>query len=236
VLNGSAGENRSLALPGHSFTVVALDGNPVPHPAPVPVLWLGAAERISAIVQMSNPGVWVLGDLADSDRQNGMGIVVEYAGRSGDPQWAPPPPFKWDYRLFATPDPAPPATPDHSIDMLIEKRNATDNGFNVWTLNDKPFDMDTNQPVYDIQLGKRYRIRLRNATDDIHPIHLHRHTFEITHVAGTPTAGLLKDVAMLGGYQSMDIDFLADQAGLSLFHCHQQLHMDYGFMALLHAS
>ena len=41
---------------------------------------------------------------------------------------------------------------------------------------------------------------------------------------------------MLGGYQSMDIDFLADQAGLSLFHCHQQLHMDYGFMALLHAG
>jgi FtsP/CotA-like multicopper oxidase with cupredoxin domain len=77
---------------------------------------------------------------------------------------------------------------------------------------------------------------LRNATDDIHPIHLHRHTFEITHVAGTPTAGLHKDVAMLGGYQTLDIDFLADQPGLSLFHCHQQLHMDYGFMALLRTA
>src|SRR5271166_5965537 len=235
VLNGSAGENRSLALPGHTFIVVALDGNPVPQPAPVPVLWLGAAERISAIVQMSNPGVWVLGDLADSDRQNGMGIVVEYAGRSGDPQWAPPPPVKWDYRQFVTPG-ALPAAPDHTMEMLIEKRNAADNGFNVWTLNGKPFAMDTNQPVYDIQQGKRYRIRLRNATDDIHPIHLHRHTFEITHVAGTPTAGLHKDVAMLGGYQTIDIDFVADQPGLSLFHCHQQLHMDYGFMALLRTA
>ena len=235
VLNGSAGENRSLALPGHTFTVVALDGNPVPRPAPVPVLWLGAAERISAIVQMTNPGVWVLGDLADSDRQNGMGIVVEYAGRGGEPQWAPPPPFKWDYRQFAIPG-ALPAAPDHTMEMLIEKRNAADNGFNVWTLNGKPFDMDANQPVYDIQLGKRYRIRLRNATDDIHPIHLHRHTFEITHVAGTPTAGLHKDVAMIGGYQTIDIDFLADQPGLSLFHCHQQLHMDYGFMALLRTT
>ena len=68
VLNGSAGENRSLALPGHTFSVIALDGNPVPNPAPVPVLWLGAAERISAIVQMTNPGVWVLGDLSDDDR------------------------------------------------------------------------------------------------------------------------------------------------------------------------
>jgi FtsP/CotA-like multicopper oxidase with cupredoxin domain len=32
VLNGSAGEIRSLALPGHTFKVVALDGNPVPTP------------------------------------------------------------------------------------------------------------------------------------------------------------------------------------------------------------
>lgn len=122
------------------------------------------------------------------------------------------------------------------MEMLIEKRNAADNGFNVWSINGKPFVMDTNQPVYDIQQGKRYRIRLRNATDDIHPIHLHRHTFEITHVAGTPTAGLHKDVAMLGGYQTIDIDFAADQPGLSLFHCHQQLHMDYGFMALLRTT
>jgi len=28
------------------------------------------------------------------------------------------------------------------------------------------------------------------------------------------------------------VDFLADQPGLTLFHCHNQLHMDYGFKAL----
>ena len=61
VLNASAGEIRSLALPGHVFRVVALDGNPVPTPADVPVLWLGTAERISAIVEMNRPGVWVHG-------------------------------------------------------------------------------------------------------------------------------------------------------------------------------
>ena len=42
VLNGSATEARSLALPGHTFNVIALDGNQVANPAPVPVLWLGA--------------------------------------------------------------------------------------------------------------------------------------------------------------------------------------------------
>src|SRR5450755_2103234 len=90
VLNGSATEIRSLALPGHTFTVVALDGNPVPTPVSVPVLWLGTAERVSALVGMNHPGVWILGDLADHDRNRGMGIVVEYADRKGKPRWVKP--------------------------------------------------------------------------------------------------------------------------------------------------
>lgn len=73
IVNGSATEIRSLALPGHSFDVIALDGNPVPTPARAPVLWLGTAERISAIVEMNHPGVWVMGDLADDDRTKGHG-------------------------------------------------------------------------------------------------------------------------------------------------------------------
>ncbi|PJE04716.1 multicopper oxidase domain-containing protein [Mycobacterium sp.] len=234
VLNGSATETRSLALPGHAFEVIALDGNPVPNPATVPVLWLGAAERISAVVTMTTPGVWVLGDLSDDDRGHGMGIVVEYAGQSGEPRWAPPPAFTWDYRLFAQPHPAPAAPPDRTIDLLIEKRNAADNAFNLWTFNGAPFSMD--RPMLDLSLNKRYRLRFRNATDDMHPMHLHRHTFEITRFAGTPTSGVRKDVAMLGGYQSMEVDFVADQPGMSLLHCHQQIHMDYGLMTLLNTK
>ncbi len=97
ILNGSATEIRSLALPGHTFKVIALDGNPVPVPVDVPVLWLGTAERISAIVEMKHPGVWVMGDLADDDRSHGMGIVIEYAGQAGKPQWIKPRPFHWNY-------------------------------------------------------------------------------------------------------------------------------------------
>jgi len=236
VLNASATENRSLALPGHAFTVVALDGNPVGKPTTVPVLWLGAAERVSAVVQMTNPGVWILGDLSDDDRGNGMGITVEYRGRTGPPQWAQPPAFTWDYRIFTQHGARPATAPEHTIDLLIEKRNADRDGFNVWTLNGKSYDMDSRTPQFDLTRGRRYRIRLSNATDDIHPIHLHRHTFEVTHVAGTETAGLRKDVVMLGGYQNLEFDLTADQPGLSLLHCHQQLHMDYGFMALLNTT
>jgi FtsP/CotA-like multicopper oxidase with cupredoxin domain len=231
ILNGSATEIRSLALPGHSFKVLALDGNPVPTPAEVPVLWLGTAERISAVVEMDHPGVWVLGDLADDDRGHGMGIVVEYAGHKGKPVWTPPKPFHWNYARFATPNGTAPQ-PDEAIDMTFTKQNAADHGFNLWAVNDKVFSGEVMAAAYHLREGKRYRLRMRNASDDIHPIHLHRHSFELTKIAGKPLAGVMKDVVMVGGYQEVEIDFTADNPGLTLFHCHQQLHMDFGFMTL----
>ena len=231
VLNASAGEIRSLALPGHLFRVVALDGNPVPTPAEVPVLWLGTAERISAIVEMNHPGVWVMGDLADDDRRHGMGIVVEYSGQNGKALWVKPKPFRWDYTRFgnATGQPAP---PDETIEMTIVKNNAALNGFNQWTLNGEAFSMQTMKPMYTVHQGRRYRLKFRNASDDIHPLHLHRHSFELTQIGGKATSGVVKDVVMLAGFQELSFDFVADNPGLTLFHCHQQLHMDFGFMAL----
>jgi FtsP/CotA-like multicopper oxidase with cupredoxin domain len=231
VLNGSATEIRSLALPGHTFKVVALDGNPVPVPMEVPLLWIGTAERVSAIVEMNHPGVWVLGDLDNDDREHGMGIVVEYAGRKGKPQWKSPRPFKWDYTRFASPAAAARET-DEVIEMTFAKRNAADHGFNLWTINEIPFSMEKMEPMFSLRQGRRYRWRMRNASDDIHPMHMHRHSFELTKIAGSSTAGIIKDVVMLGGYQEIEVDFTADNPGLTLFHCHMQLHMDFGFMGL----
>ena len=92
--------------------------------------------------------------------------------------------------------------------------------------------MEMVEPMLRLTQGRRYRLRMRNASDDIHPIHLHRHSFELTRVGGKSTSGVMKDVVMLGGYQEAEVDFIADNPGPTLFHCHQQLHMDYGFMAL----
>lgn len=231
VLNGSATETRSLFLPGHSFRVVALDGNPVPRPAAVPVLWLGAAERVSAVLEMDQPGVWVLGDVSDDDRHNGMGIVVEYAGSKGKPRWEKPPKTRWDYARFAAEGGAA-REPDQLLEMTFAKAQAAEAGFNRWSINSVPFSMEKMEPMFHLRAGRRYRLRMRNASDDIHPLHLHRHSFELTRIGGRACAGVLKDVVMLGGFQEAEVDFVADNPGLTLFHCHQQIHMDFGFMAL----
>jgi FtsP/CotA-like multicopper oxidase with cupredoxin domain len=43
---------------------------------------------------------------------------------------------------------------------------------------------------------------------------------------------MIKAVVILGGSQEIEIDCMADNSGLTLFRCHQQLHMDLGCTAL----
>ena len=231
LLNASAVENRTLALPGHEFQVLALDGNAVPVSRPASVLTLGPGERIDAYVDMKQPGVWILGATDDPTRNAGLGVVVEYANQHREPQWALRPGAQWDYTLFGHPAAQAPhrPAPDHVIDMVFEKIPSGAGQFNLWTVNGKPYP---HEREFVLQKGRRYRLVLRNRTDDSHPVHLHRHLFELVDVNGKPTSGILKDTVIVPVFGRVTVDLVADQPGLTLFHCHIQQHMDYGFKAL----
>src|SRR5579872_1972325 len=110
ILNASATLTHRLALAAHRFHVIALDGNPVPNPQDVPILELAPGERADAIIDMNTPGVWILGETRDDQRNAGMGIVVEYADRQGAPRWLPAGDSPWDYTIFGGNTPA--AEPD----------------------------------------------------------------------------------------------------------------------------
>jgi multicopper oxidase len=58
--------------------------------------------------------------------------------------------------------------------------------------------MEKMEPMFHLHQGKRYRLRMKNASDDVHPVHLHRHSFELTHIAGKATTGIMKDVVYVG--------------------------------------
>jgi FtsP/CotA-like multicopper oxidase with cupredoxin domain len=229
LLNASANMGISLALPGHRFEVLALDGNPVPTRAVVDVVKLDVAERADVIVEMNSPGVWVFGSPDDDDRNMGLGVVVEYAGRSGEPRWVAPPKAPWDYTGFGNKAAAP--TPDETIDLMFEKVPGGRGGYNRWTINGKSWP-ETN-PLFTVAQGRRYRLRLNNNSGDEHPVHLHRHSFEITGVGDKPTSGVIKDTISLPRYSTAEVDFVADDPGATLFHCHHQDHMDEGFAGLI---
>ncbi len=100
VLNSSPTEEHWIALAGHTFKVVALDGNDVPTPRQVAMLRLGPAERVCAVVEMNRPGVWVLGEVRKHIQAAGMAMVVEYAGQSGEAKWEQPESLDWSYLGF----------------------------------------------------------------------------------------------------------------------------------------
>jgi FtsP/CotA-like multicopper oxidase with cupredoxin domain len=229
LLNASATENVVLALPGHKFTVMAMDGNPVPNPKSVDVLSLAVAERVDAVVEMNQPGVWVLGSTLEKARVMGLGIVVEYAGQTGAPVWQNPGPSTWDYSQFANGTVAP--APDETFVLTFRDIGPQQGSkFDTWTINNKSWPDSDNLTVH---AGKRYRLVLRNGSGDQHPIHLHRHTFEVTKIGDKQLSGLMKDTVNVMPLGRVEVDFVANNPGDTLLHCHQQLHMDYGFMQLI---
>ena len=124
LLNASATMEVSLTLPGHRFTVIALDGNPVPAPATVNVLTLDVAERAGVIVEMNNPGIWVFGSTDDDDRNMGMGVVIEYENRQGETQWITPSNAAWDYTVFASEVGGKGTRRDNQVDLRESPRRA----------------------------------------------------------------------------------------------------------------
>jgi FtsP/CotA-like multicopper oxidase with cupredoxin domain len=169
----------------------------------------------------------------------GMGMVVEYAGSSGKPAWQQPQTLEWDYLQFA----AGATQSDRSlssagvnviaIPLVFESKFAGHGAMDRWMINGRSFP-DTETVA--LKLGQRYRLVFRNRSMDDHPVHLHRHTFELRKMAGRETRGILKDTVLVKAGSEAEVEFTANAPGLSLFHCHQQDHMDMGFMMLFQCS
>jgi FtsP/CotA-like multicopper oxidase with cupredoxin domain len=229
VLNASATEAHWLVLPGHSFQVIALDGRPVPTQKGVEVLRLGPAERVTAIVSMDTPGVWVLGEARSTFREAGMGTVVEYANASGKPQVPSRTNLVWDYRSFGDAQAAS-YKPDITIPLVFTSRFQGHGALDRWMINGKSFP--ETDPIV-VHQGLRHRLVFDNRSTDDHPVHLHRHAFELVSIRNAATSGVRKDVVIVEARTKLEVDLVADNPGLTLFHCHQQDHMDSGFMALM---
>ena len=229
ILNASATMHRRIGFAGHRFQVTALDGNTVATPWTMDALELGPAERIDAVVEMNNPGVWILGADNDHDRRAGLGIVVEYAGQTGEPQWVRPSGV-WDYTVFGAAEGSDAPAQTERVPLIIQKKFAGTRWVDNWTINGKMFPKT--DPIL-VHANRRYRLIFDNRSDEAHPLHLHRHTFELKKIAGVATSGVRKDVVVVQPMSQTEVEFVANNPGPTLFHCHQQMHMDYGFMMLM---
>jgi FtsP/CotA-like multicopper oxidase with cupredoxin domain len=139
----------------------------------------------------------------------------------------------WDYKIFgsssANPGAGAATQQAELVPLVFRRKFAGNNWVDHWTINGKEFAKT--DPIM-VRENHRYRLRFDNQSDDDHPVHLHRHSFELKSIAGENTAGIFKDVVVVPRRKTVEAELVADNPGATLFHCHQQLHMDFGFMTL----
>ena len=114
-------------------------------------------------------------------------------------------------------------------EYAILPSNATPNSMNMefnWlTFNGKAGPATT--PLL-VRLGDRVRIRVINLGMDHHPIHLHGHTFVVTGSEGgrqPKTTWAPGNTVLVGVAQARDIEFVANNPGDWMLHCHLPHHM-----------
>ncbi|HEV3496364.1 MAG TPA: multicopper oxidase family protein [Actinomycetes bacterium] len=227
IINAGADTPFRVALGGHQMTVTHTDGFPV-EPVTVDALMIAMAERYDVTVTVAGDGVYPLVAVAEAKADEAMAVL-----RSGSGTVPPSSvrPAELNGRLLqradlvaAEPVRLAPAKPDRTYKVSL---GGGDEGY-VWTLNGKPHGQ--NKPL-DVRQGERVRLDFENTTTMFHPMHLHGHTFQVVNPGGGP--GARKDTAIVRPDEPLSVEFVADNPGQWMIHCHNNYHQEGGMMLTL---
>ncbi len=93
-------------------------------------------------------------------------------------------------------------------------------------------------PPIEVSEGERVRVRMINAgSSTIHPMHLHGHQYRVVAVDGNPVpdaAQLTRNTQPVLPGETYDVEFIADNPGIWLFHCHELQHAAGGMIGEVH--
>lgn len=229
LINPASETSFRFAVGGHRLTVTHADGLPVEH-VTVDAVSVGMGERYDVLVEADNPGVWQAAAAAEG--KNGLARAVlryEESGESSTPA-ADLVPQEMDGRLLsydllrtADRESFPAGDPDRTLELVL----AGGHGNYVWAINDQIYpDAD---PL-EIRKGEWVRLNVQNASMIAHPMHLHGHFFQIDNGTGK---GPYKDTATVGVHDTLNLDFVANNPGEWLFHCHNLYHLATGMARVI---
>jgi len=91
---------------------------------------------------------------------------------------------------------------------------------NFFTINGRAFPATE---TLEVRRGQRVRIRFIGAGQFAHPMHLHGFPFQIVATDGHPVpelARLTKDTINVAPGERYDVEFVAEEEGTWIFHCH----------------
>lgn len=227
---------HDLHLHGHSFTVVARDGQPVAGGRPLKdqLISIAPGERVDIAFTADNPGTWYLeAHDAGAAAASGMKVAIAYEGASqqtDQPNETAQLPVV-DLLNYGQ-DEQGPFTLDQEYDVQYTMELGTGMGENgvIYTINGKTFP-DT--PPIRVKEGDLVQVRIvnRSPTDE-HPMHLHGHFFQVLSRNGKPLTGapVIKDTLNVKPGEEYVIAFRADNPGNWVFHCHELHHAAGGMV------
>jgi manganese oxidase len=96
---------------------------------------------------------------------------------------------------------------------------------NYFTINGKAFP--NTEPIV-VKMGERVRIRMANIGQFTHPMHLHGINFRIVAYDGVslpPEQQITRNTVPVNPGEIIDIEFIADNPGVWIFHCHVLHHV-----------
>lgn len=220
IINSGASTYFNVRLDGHPLTITHADGLAV-EPVTVDHVLMGMAECYDAVVTLARPGSYTLHAVALDGSGQAIG-VLHTPGVAPKPNSAMP---KFDGRALAYGDlrAAAPTTLPNGPLRSFELALQGDMMRYVWSINGQVYPKT--DPLL-IRQGERVQIDLRNDTGMLHPMHLHGHFFRVLQGAGERAP--LKHTVNVAPKETVRIEFIADNPGRWIFHCHNLYHFDAG--------
>lgn len=228
IINAGAATTQRVGLVGHTLTVTHTDGQPV-RPVEVDALVIGMGERYDVVVRMEHSGAWsLLAGPADTTVP-GIVIPVVYAGER--PATAPV--FVWPTSLLRgrTLSYGPLSPLDGQVvpsTGRVVPLTLSAGVVGTWTINGQAYP---NADVLRFTRGERVRFQFRNMSMVRHPMHLHGHFFQVIDRSTGRVSGPVKDTVIVEPMMgAVDVEWVADNPGRWLLHCHHAYHMEMGMM------
>ena len=228
-------------LVGAPFRVVALDGNDVNGPQELrdTALPIASGQRYDLAFTMPTDGAPVaLIDHAEKGTAADQFPSVTFG--SGPPPAYPAGAPVFDFTNYGTPaaDPLLAAGSfDASYDLeLGDRLGFHDGGFTrLFTINGQ---VAPDVAPLAVAPGQRVKVRLSEPAGgggDLHPMHLHGHTFTVLSKNGQPLTGspIRMDTLPVGPGEAYEVAFEADNPGLWMFHCHIANHAARGMSTMV---
>jgi FtsP/CotA-like multicopper oxidase with cupredoxin domain len=222
---------QNIQIPVHKFMVTGYDGVSVNKPTLISnqLIQIAPGERYDVEFKADQPGNWGIKIYADNNKSLKAVIPLTYKGYEKQKVKTEGTINKFfDFSTYGENSKTTIQSPTKAFQMVL----SSNDGGNTFTINGKKMP---NSEVYNVNKGDVVRFTIKNETNVDHPMHLHGHHFQVLSRNGVTFTGteVVKDTLNVKPNETYEIQFVADNPGTWLFHCHELHHAESGMVSLV---